>query len=80
MKRVIKYYYLKSDHIFATPEYDHQEVVKVESKEKLEEYIKTKTDQYGHPFKKDPSHGFDYISNCGALKVEKFVKPTIKKI
>lgn len=42
MKYLIEYYYIKSDHILASPEYDHEEIIEVNSKEKLENYIKNK--------------------------------------
>ena len=75
----IKYYYLKSDHMLACPEYDHEEIVEVRSLEKLDKYITTQKDQMGHYFRKKKSFGFDYISNQGAVKVEVY-NPKIKKI
>lgn len=79
MKYKISYYYIKSDHIFAFPEYDHNEIVDVNSEEKLQNYIESKKDQYGNNFKKKTSFGFDYISNQGGVKIEKY-NPKIKKI
>ena len=79
MKYKIKYYYIKSDHLLALPEYDHEEIVSVESIQKLKKYIESKKDHYGNNFKTDKSHGFDYISNQGGIKVELY-NPQIKKI
>lgn len=79
MKYKIKYYYIKSDHIFASPEYDHNEIIDTSSEEELQKYIESKKDQYGNNFKKENSFGFDYISNQGAVKVEIY-NPKIKKI
>ena len=77
MKKTIEYHYIKSDHIFASPEFHHSEIVEVENEEKLTAYIESKVDDWGHPFKKEASFGFDFISNQGGVKV-KDVK--IKKI
>lgn len=40
MLKLIKYYYIKSDHIFASPEFDNQEIVNVNSEEKLKNFLK----------------------------------------
>lgn len=82
MKKIIKYYYIKSDHIFASPEYDHEEIVEVENDEKLAKYIESKKDGWGNNFKKKKSFGFDFISNQGGVKVLDYIykKPIIKKV
>lgn len=80
MKKIIKYYYIKSDHIFASPEYDHEEIVEVESDEKLTKYIESKKDGWGNNFKKKKSFGFDFISNEGGVKVLDYKNPIIKKV
>jgi hypothetical protein len=69
----IQYFYIKSDHILASPEYDHREIVKVNTRKQLEDYVKSLQDLYNNPFKKcdPPRYGFNYISNQGALKVSR---------
>ena len=79
MKIKIKYYYIKSDHILATPEYDHKEIVEVANQEDLDNYIFKQKDDYGNKFKKKTSYGFDYISHQGGIKI-KIYNPKIKKI
>lgn len=76
-KVIIKYYYIKSDHIFAKPEYDHEEIVEGTDKQ-IENYILKQKDQYGHLFKQDKSFGFNYISNQGAVKVLPYKEKIIK--
>ena len=82
MKYTISYYYIQSNHLLATPTYNHSEVVDTDSKKKLQTYIESKKDQYGHNFKKDPFKGFgldfQYTSGAGAVKVEKYVKQAVK--
>jgi len=80
MKKVIEYYYIKSDHIFAYPEYDHEEVVEVESLNDLDLYIFKQKDEFGNNFVKDISYGFNYESNQGAIKIKDYIEPIIKKI
>lgn len=82
MKKIIKYYYIKSDHIFASPEYDHEEIVEVENEQKLKDYIESKKDDYGCKFEKSKkkTFGFDFISKYGGVKVLDYKKPIIKKI
>lgn len=83
MKYKIKYYYIKSDHIFATPEYDYCEVVIIKNNNKeiaLDKYIATKKDQYGFKFKKEKKSGFDYISKQGAIKIVEYKHSKLKII
>lgn len=80
MKKIIKYYYIKSDHIFASPEYDHEEIIEVENDEKLTKYIESKKDEYGNKFKKEKKFGFDFISHQGGVKVLDYKNPIIKKV
>lgn len=81
MKRYkINYHSIQSDHILATPEFTHSEIVEVDSDEKLQEYIESKTDGYDNHFKKEdkPFFGFDYISRTGGVKVEEYNPKIIK--
>jgi len=80
MKVKIKYHTIQSDHILASPEFTHSEIVEYESKQKLQRYIESQKDGYGHNFKKDKSLGFDYISRAGGVKVEPYKPPKVKKI
>jgi hypothetical protein len=80
MKMLIKYYYIKSDHLMATPQFDHEEIVEVKTDSDLQNYIGQQKDQYGHSFKRDKSFGFDYISSQGAIKTEQYREPKIKVI
>lgn len=69
MKYEIRYHEIKSDHIFATPEYDRSEWVECFEEETLQKYIESQTDGWGAKFIKEASHGFDYISQNGGVKV-----------
>jgi hypothetical protein len=83
MKVKISYYYIKSDHLLASPEFDHFEIVEVHSlyDPKLKAYISTKKDDCGHPFVEYPnSFDFDYISNAGGIKLEEYIPVVIKKL
>ena len=84
MKKTIIYCSIQSDHILAVPEETHREVIEVSSMAKLQRYIETKKDDYGHRYKKSEktckSFGFDYISIAGGVKVEDYKPPTVKKI
>ena len=83
MKLEIKYHEIKSDHLFATPEYDRSEYVDVKSYAKLEEYIIKQKDQYGNYFEKtdkNKSFGFDYVSISGGVKIVKKYEIQYKKI
>lgn len=79
MKYLIKYCNMTSDSMFAVPSLTSEEIVEAKSEEDLDKYITSKKDRYGHPFKKDKSYGFDYISKTGGVKIEKY-NPKIKKI
>jgi len=72
MKYEIQYHEIKSDHMFATPVYDRSEWVECFEDSKLQTYIESQTDQFGHHFKKDESLGFDYISHFGGVKVKRY--------
>ena len=67
-------------HVFATPDFTNSEIVEVSSlnDEKLKNYIESKKDDYGHPFKKEEIFGFDYTSHAGGVKVEIYNEPNIK--
>lgn len=82
MRYIVKYYYIKSDHIFAVPEYDHEEIVNVKKIGDLHKYIESKKDQYGHYFKysANKSFGFNYISGAGGVKIKLYKEPIIKQI
>lgn len=75
-KYLVKYYWIQSDHIFASPTFHHEEIIETETPQKLQEYIESQTDDYGHLYKKNNAFGFDYISNQGAVKVSDY-KPEI---
>ncbi len=79
---IINYHTIKSDHIFATPEYTHSEVVNASSPADLINYVEKQTDQYGHNFKyeEEKSFGFDFISHAGGVKIEDYNDPDVKKI
>jgi len=82
MKIKISYFDIMSDHILASPEFSSCEVVEANGLDdkKLDEYIISKQDFYGHHYKKEYSHGFDYISNQGAVKVEIYEEPKVKRL
>jgi hypothetical protein len=82
MKIRIIYHTIQSDHILATPEYTHEEVVEVKGFDdpKLVNYIESKTDGYGHKFKRKKNFGFDYISQAGGVVVKEYEKPKEPKI
>lgn len=89
MKYVIKYHTIKGDSIFSMPEFTHEEHIETKSEEDLDEYIKSKSDGYGHKFKPNPSYNgdsvsnkFNYISSAGGVTVEKYQHVTheFKKI
>lgn len=78
----INYYDIKSNHIFARPEFTKSELVECNGfdDEKLISYIESKKDSYGNNFEKGKILGFDYISNAGGVKVKQYVYPEIKKL
>ncbi len=85
MKYEIRYHEIMSDHILAVPEFVRKEVVEAPSLAKLDKYIKSKKDDYGHPFRKASASdkrlfGFDYISKSGAVKYKRYKPPKVKKI
>ena len=82
MKYIIEYYYIKSDHLLAIPEYDHKEIVEAKSIKILYDYIKSKKDEYGNPFhaRTTKSFGFDFVSNAGGIKIKKYIRPKIKQL
>jgi hypothetical protein len=80
MKMLIKYFYIKSDHVLASPTFDHEEIVECKTDQQLQAYIAKQKDQYGNPFKRDKSFGFDYLSNQGAIVVSQYHEPTIKQL
>jgi len=80
MRKVVKYYGIKSDHLLAMPEFTHEEVIECDNEEQLVDYIQSQTDDWGNSFKKESSHGYDYISRLGGVKVNDYVGPVIKKI
>jgi hypothetical protein len=85
MNIIISYHTIESDHVLATPEFTHSEVIEALGFDdpKLIKYIESKTDGYGHKFKKKKNFGFDYISRAGGVKVEEYKeleKPKIKKL
>ncbi len=80
MRMKIKYYSIQSDHILAIPAYSRSEIVDVKSFKELQKYIESQKDGYGHKFKKKKSFGFDYTSVAGAVKVESYKPPKVKKI
>ena len=87
MKIEIKFYELKSDHIFASPEYDRSEFVTAESltDPKIAEYLATKNDWYGNTYetadkKEKDMFGFDFMSLRGAAKVVEVVEPVYTSI
>jgi len=80
MRVIIEYHYIKSNHLLASPEFDHEEIIEVDTQIKLKKYIESQKDQYDNNFIKNKKHGFDYISRQGGVKVKKYVSPIIKKI
>jgi hypothetical protein len=80
MKYLIEYHSVQSDHIFASPTYWSSEAVVTDSVEKLTEYISTKTDMWGHPYRlnedfQNPnsvSRKYQYISNQGGVIVSPY--------
>ncbi len=83
MKYKIKYHYIMSDHILASPEFHHSEIVEAKTRADLDKYIKSQKDDYGNHFKKAKSKkmfGFDYTSRVGGVKVEVYKPPKVKKV
>jgi hypothetical protein len=87
MKKVIQYYLVQGDHIFAVPEPHHSELIENDDPVKLRKYIESQKDSYGCFYKKKKFTGFgldfDYTSNQGAVKVKDYVedkKKVFKKI
>lgn len=80
MKYLIKYYYIKSDHMFAQPEFDHEEVIDALNEHILDDYICKQKDEYNSLFQKKLSFGFDYISNYGGIKISKYEPIKIKQL
>jgi hypothetical protein len=72
MKYEIQYHEIKSDHMFARPEYDRSEWVECFEDSKLQTYIESQTDGWGNHYMKDEALGFDYISRFGAVKVKRY--------
>jgi len=69
-KYELQYFNLKEGSgILAEPTYSHSEFVRTIDPEKLKKYIETKREEYGHFYIENISHGYDYISNCGGVKV-----------
>ena len=70
--------------MMAIPEYVSKEYVECDGLDdpKLISYVESKKDFYNSNFKKSKKKflGFDYISRTGAVKVEEYVDPEIKKI
>lgn len=80
MKFTVKYFYIKSDHPLAIPQFDHKEMVEVNSEEELDAYIISQKDPYGHRYKKKKFFNFDYVSGAGGVKVIRYKEPTFKRI
>ncbi len=78
-KVIIEYYYIKSDHLLATPAFDHKEIIEGTDKQ-IENYILKQKDPWNHKFKKKSFMGFNYISNQGAIKVLPYIKKKEKII
>lgn len=69
-KYEIKYFTLKAgSSILEEPTYSHSEYVSTHEPEKLKKHIEAKKDEYGHLYIENITHGYDYISNCGGVKV-----------
>jgi hypothetical protein len=76
----IKYHSIQSDHILAVPQFSHSEIIECDSKVRLDTYIRSQKDEYGHHYKKGGKQfGFDYTSNAGGVKVKPY-RPKVKKI
>jgi hypothetical protein len=88
MKYTVEYYSVLGDHIFSRPEFTSQEYVTVESQEQLDQYIETKTDMWGHPYKvnlnyqneESVSAKYNYISNQGGAIVRTYTEPVFKMV
>jgi len=80
MKFVIEYYEIMSDHLLATPEFHHKEIVDAKNDKALDNYIAQQKDFYGNHYVKKANYGFTHISNQGALKVYPYKPPKVKKI
>lgn len=78
MKLIVEYYEMQSDHLLAMPEYDREEFIEVKNEDELDRYISTKKDWYGCEYKKDKSHGFDYISGQGGIKIKEYEEPKFR--
>lgn len=65
----ISYYYSR-DSFLGVPEHSHDEFVECKSTTALDKYIEKQKDEYGNPFKKKSSFGFQYISNQGGIKTK----------
>ncbi len=84
MKIKISYCSIKSARVLAMPELTHSEIVEAKGFDdpKLVNYITSQKDWYGHKFKKDSkkTFGFNYISNTGGVRVERYREPRTKKL
>lgn len=86
MKYVINYHSVQSEHIFATPQHTHSEFVEVDTVERLNEYISTKRDLWGHSYRVNEEFGnpnsvskqYNYISNQGGVIVEEYTQPDFR--
>ena len=69
-----------SDHLLASPEYHHEEVVEHSNPDILKAYILKQKDDYSNPYKDEPFGGFDYTSARGGVKVRPYIEPPTKQI
>lgn len=79
MKYLVRYYWIQSDHILATPEFHHEEIIECSGPREIKEYVEKQSDGWENKYKQKKSFGFDYISSQGGVKVSEY-NPKIKKI
>ena len=73
---VIKYHSV-SESMFSTPHFTHEEYVEADSIEKVIEYAKEQTDQFGHKFNKESAFEYTLISNCGGVIIKEIQIKTL---
>lgn len=74
-----------STHMMAVPEFHHFEIVNADTQHDLRTYVEKQKDDRGQRYKKcslanKKIFGYDYTSAQGAVKIEVYTPPKVKKI
>ncbi len=78
----VTYCTIQADHIFATPEPTHSEIIEVAEWARLVKHVEGQKDLYGHKFKYSPDHkyGYWFTSHAGGVKIRPHRSPKITRL